>query len=280
MTQQKPLLMLAAAGLIVFGSAAQGAIISHRYSFDGNANDSVGNADLTLNGSAAISGSVLDLPGGTTRTNNASATGGSLTELASTINSSSAITIEAWFNQDAQTGWAKIFMAGNSTGEYEYLDITPYRGNTTQLGITINDSSHDEAVLGSQTLGTDTEHYVAAIWDTTTGYMSITVGQVGGTLTTYTATMGGNTLADIPINEFYLGSAVGFGDPDFNGQIDELRIWKGVLTGDEITRNFEAGPNSIVPEPSTVMGMSSLLASMGIGAAWRRIRVARRRHKG
>jgi len=68
-------------------------------------------------------------------------------------------------------------------------------------------------------------------------------------------------------------SAVGFGDPDFNGQIDEFRIWNRALASGEIAANFAAGPNFIpglvIPEPATVI-IWSLLAGLGIAAGWRR----------
>jgi len=241
--------------------------LAHRYSFTSDATDSVGSADLTLNGGAAVTGGELDLPGGGTRVNNASAVGASLSELAGTINGASAITMETWFDQDTFTTWAKTFMAGDSTANY--LDITPRRGNPGDpLGITINDTGHGETLLTDGSLAADTDYYVATIWDTITDTMSITVGPVGGTLSTVSGPMNGNLLSNIPIAQLYLGSAVGFGDIDFNGQIDEFRIWRGALTSEQIAANFAAGPNSIpgqvIPEPSTF----AIWALGLLGAGW------------
>lgn len=229
--------------------------LAHRYGFNSDANDQIGTAHLTLNGTASVSGGVLDLPGGSPRTNNAEAVGGSLTELANTINSASSISIEAWFNQDAATNWAKLMMAGNGTADN--MDITPRRGSLGNVpSMQINDSSHAETtnIAGAfGMLSNDTDYYVAAVWSSFHDEMTLTIGPVGGALSTFTVGMAGQQLSDVPITQFFLGSAVtGFGDSDFNGQIDEFRIWNGVLSSTMIAESFAAGPNAlnIVPEPS------------------------------
>lgn len=243
--------------------------LAHRYSFTSDATDSVGNADLTLQGGASIAGGKLDTSdaNGGSRNDGAFASGAALTELSNTITSASAITIESWFNQDGLNNWAKLFMAGNDTGNY--MDITPHRGvaapNTDLFSASINDATHNEnRVVASPALGVDTEYYVAAIWNPQSDEMTITFGEVGGTLSTFVATMGGNLLSGLTIGEFYLGSAVGFGDPDWDGQIDEFRIWTAALSQSQIASNFAAGPDAIgqtIPAPAALpAGLAMIVA--------------------
>ncbi|MES2922572.1 MAG: LamG-like jellyroll fold domain-containing protein [Verrucomicrobiota bacterium] len=222
--------------------------LKHRYSFASDATDSVGNADLTLVGTTAVTGGALNLPGGATRTNHATAQGAALTELGATINTATAITMEAWFNQDTFQGWAKIFMAGLANGN-DFMDITPRRnGDGFVSSMTIrNDGDAGTVALGGVNgapLVNNTEYYVAATWDATQNLMTLRIGAVGGTLSTYTGSMGGRSLASISVAQFFLGSAVFFGDPDFDGQIDEFRIWSGALGAAKVAANFAAGPNS------------------------------------
>jgi lamin tail-like protein/concanavalin A-like lectin/glucanase superfamily protein/CotH protein len=224
--------------------------LKHRYDFQVDANDQIGTADLTLNGTT-ISGGALVLPGGTHRTNNASAGGASLTELAGTINSANAVSMEAWFIQNAENNWSKIMMTGTDTNTY--MDITPRRGDGTDgTSCSINDTAHGENNVNNLTALTNgTEYYLIAIWDEGSNSMSIVVIPVGNPAgeISATATMGGQDLALVSINQFYLGSAVGFGDPDFQGQIKEFRIYNHALEASEVSANYEAGPD-VVPYES------------------------------
>jgi Concanavalin A-like lectin/glucanases superfamily/Immunoglobulin I-set domain len=181
------------------------------------------------------------------RTNNAIAEGGALTELAGTINSANAVTMEAWFIQNAENNWSKIMMTGTDTNTY--MDITPRRGDGTDgTSCSINDTAHGENNVNNESaLTTGTEYYLAAIWDEGSNSMSIVVIPVGNPAGAIveTATMGGQDLAAVSINQFYLGSAVGFGDSDFQGQIKEFRIYNHALGAAEIEANYDSGTEAM-----------------------------------
>jgi hypothetical protein len=89
-----------------------GAIVTHRYSFNGDPTDSIGDADATLIGNATITGGQLVLPGGPPRSNYASLP----LEVGAGINSSTALTIEIWFTQNVAQNWSKAFYFGNNAG--------------------------------------------------------------------------------------------------------------------------------------------------------------------
>lgn len=268
--------MYLAASISAFASELLPALPRHRYSFSDDASDSIGTADLTLAGGAGVSGGKLVLPGGGVRVHNAQAQGPALNEIASTINSATAITMEGWFTQEAAQNWAKLMMTGTDTGQY--MDITPRRGADGNVSsISINDIQHGEnnvRATGFGALANGVEYYVASLWDTSTDEMTIHIGGVGGTLNTYVAPMGGQLLSDVGIDQFYLGSAVGFGDQDFNGQIDEFRIYDYALSGQQAFSNFRAGPDvlNVIPEPSTFT--LAVLALLGLASLGRRARNA------
>ena len=252
------------AGLLVCVCGIANAAMVHQYTFntDNQAEDLVGTADLTLNGTASVSGGALVLPGGGTRVNNASATGAALTELASTINGTDALTIEIWFTQSETHDWSKLFMAG-SGAETNYMDITPRRGNDGNVsscscrnGTEVNVKTPGDPISNNQ------PYYMACVWDETNEQLSIYRAQAGNMASAVTATTSwtGGDLAALVFNEFYLGSAVYFGDGDYVGQIDEFRIYDTALSASEMEASLTAGP-TVVPEPATlaILGLGTLL---------------------
>lgn len=236
--------------------------LAHRYSFTSDASDSIGTADLSLVGNASIAGGSLNLPGGAARTHHAAAEGAALAELAGTLNGNVLMTVEAWFNQDAALDWAKLFMAGRDSG-FNFIDITPRRlvdGNVSSLSI--NNGSPEANAISATPLANHTDYYLAATWNGLTDQLELHIGPVGGTLQKFTAPMGGNTLA---VQEWYLGSAVQFDDPDFDGQIDEFRIWNGALDDGRVALHFALGPDELTAAPRvTATSIDGGLFSMAL----------------
>lgn len=220
--------------------------LAHRYSFDRDLSDSAGGADLSLVGGASVSGGALQLPGGPSRTNHAAAQGGALTGLEDTIQHAVAVSVEGWFTQDAAQNWSKVFMAGLGSGE-DYMDITPRRqtdGNAASMSLLVDGGEETQAIAeDSPPLDTGRDYYFAAVWDQATDRLTLHIGPVGGSLETYTGPMGGRSLADLDLDEFHLGAAVYWDDPDFHGRIDEFRVWNGALGDAKVADNFAAGPN-------------------------------------
>ena len=220
--------------------------LAHRYSFETDAGDLFGTADLSLKGAATVSGGKLNLPGGGARTNHAEALGTALTEVAATIGDNTALTIEGWFTQSAAQDWSKLFMAGSPSGS-DYMDLTPRRGtddNVSSLSVRANDATEiNVKSTGSTPLDNNTPYYFAAVWNESDNQLVLHIGPVGGSLSKYTASMGGVSLSDLSITQFHLGAAVSFGDPDYQGSIDEFRIWNGGLSDARVEANFAAGPD-------------------------------------
>ena len=233
-------------------------ILTNRYSFTTNANDSVGGANLTLVGATTVSGGQLRLPGGF-HTNYAAATGASLTRLSNTVNNARALTIEMWLT-DGQAGasYSKVFMAGN--GRAKFINVTPRKfGSTNSQEISINGEVDNFASI----VPTNVPFYFAASFDSTTNLMTMHSGAVGGALVSKSAPMGGYALSSLgPLAYFTLGNSA-FDDPDFKGSIDEMRVWNGAFSTRNAAYNFAAGPSS-VPEPSSILLMGLGLAVFAV----------------
>lgn len=244
----KSTIPLAFFGLAALSGAASAASLTdlvHRWSFD-NVSDSVGAADLTVNGTASISGGVLNLPGGGTRINNATL------PIGATIGAATSMTIETWFTMGTGNGnWSKVWMFG--TADTNYMDLTPRSGELDQISASHKSTADPETNTraGAGTVINFNQGYLGTVvYDTNADLMSL---YLNGALVGSKAWTG--QISDLGVTtENYIGSAVGFGDGDFIGSVDEMRIWNTALSSSEVAANAVAGPNVIaVPETSSLL---------------------------
>ena len=66
-----------------------------------------------------------------------------------------------------------------------------------------------------------------------------------------TGAMSLHTIQQLGFNTGRFGSGYSFGDPDLSGSIDELRIYAGVLTTNDVANSFQAGPDTLFAIGST-----------------------------
>ena len=77
------------------------------------------------------------------------------------------------------------------------------------------------------------------------------------------ASMGGYNITQLGFNTARFGCGYFYGDPDFNGSINELRIYSGSLSASDVANNFAAGPNALV-QPGTFVPKLSPIANVTI----------------
>ncbi len=233
--------------LLAAGSVSAATLVN-RYSFDTDGTDSVGGANATIVGSAAASGGQLVLPGGSPRTNYASLP----VSVGTAINSYSAVTFEAWFTTNAVQNWSKLFYFGQNAGGFanESLEFTPVKGDGSGLGKAeslegnVANAHHSTQIYST----TGVETHIVVVFDDANDTISL---YKDGVLDGSSAFNHALSAVDLP--ELYLGAAVGWGDADYNGSINEFRIYNGALTAGEAAGNFALGPNAIVPEPASLL---------------------------
>lgn len=251
------------AAISLFGAEAEAAaVLTHRYSFSNGTTDSVGGPawNGTLVNGATVSGGALQLA-------NIGGSGGTVEYMSMPANilPTTSTTIEEWFTSNASSNWARGFDFGSGPGVNFFF--TPVSGSADSR-VRVNDGGGETGPTGAMTLNNNTEYMIAAVVDGTNNLISY---YINGNLYGSTA-LAPNTLAGVNDVANYLGRSQ-YGDPGLIGSIDEFRIYDGVLSSADIARDFALGPNTLVPEPSSLAAMGGL-GAMGL------FLVVRRRHRG
>ena len=286
---------------MLFATSAKAALVN-RYSFnDGTANDSVGGANGTVVGTnGSISGGQLILANVTGGSQNPG-TAGAYLDLPNGLISNAAtpggtVTVETWITMTANKNWAAAFTAGISVngentsdccnGDEPYIQIIPRTGDGGQgndVRVTSNSFGGPEGFvddLGAAD-GTDLaigqQEHLVSVFDQS--------GGLPGSLTVYRngVLMGTAAIATNLDLKTFLRSGGPGGDvnvwlgrsqwPDdlLNGSFNEVRIYNSALSAADALLNFAAGPDTVVPEPSTGL-LASLIALGGLVARRREAR--------
>jgi hypothetical protein len=220
--------------------------LAHRYSFDeegttafdavGGAHGSVVNTQLTGAGVVALAGGTseqfVSLPAG----------------IVSTLVNA---TVEVWFSWRGGGDYQRIFDFGNNAnGEgnqgglatsFWALVANCYNGPLcVNMNFTPNagDGGADKSADGTSVLATDVTYHVAVVFDDDHDSYRLYVD--GALEATATGVIG--HLSSIDDRNVWIGRS-NFNDDEFNGRVDEFRIYARALTGAEIMQSFAAGPS-------------------------------------
>jgi hypothetical protein len=217
--------------------------LKHRWSFN-DLSDSISGSNATLVGAAALGGGSLQLPGGGTFANYASI------NVSNTLAINSSISVESWVTLNALQNWSKVWMFGqnNAGGEptLSYINFTPRTGlggNPPKLDFDPGNDVEFDTTGGANpaALVTSHQYHAVAVYDSGFNLMSLYLDG----LPVDSAAMGGHTIAQLGFDTGRFGCGYFFGDPDLTGSIDEIRIYAGVLTSNDVANSFGAGPNTL-----------------------------------
>ena len=206
--------------------------LAHRYSFNGDAADSIGMAHGKLFGNATITNNALKLTG---------TSGGYVGLPGGLVSWSSAATFEFWATFGVNANWARVFDFGTSSGASgsQYVFFSPHTSLGSQrfeISTAVGIFSRDPA----GTLDNRTVH-VVCILDPTNNYAAIYTNAV----LELSVTTNLPPLTGVHTNLGYLGRSLFSADGWLNATIDEFRIYDGRLTPPEIAANFTAGPDAL-----------------------------------
>jgi arabinan endo-1,5-alpha-L-arabinosidase len=221
--------------------------LAHRYSFNTNGPsavwDSIGMAHGTLTGNASVTNNSLKLTG---------ALGGYANLPSSLVSGCSIVTLEFWATFASNGNWARVFDTGGISGGngYNELFFTSHNGSAQQQ-MTLSAGGATATLAAGSALDNKTMH-VAAIWDPTSNYIAIyTNGVLEAQQTTSVPSPTGVANASDANAWSFIGRSLWSADAYLNGTIDELRLYNGRLSPQQIAADALAGPD-VLHVPSLV----------------------------
>jgi hypothetical protein len=280
--------LLLVAGALATAAAPADAALKHKYTFNnGNAADSVGGMDGVVvdnTGISSYTGGALDL----SQNNNANSnqdfsvptTVGAYVDLPNGIFTGAvssgmfgAVTLEFWATPQENRNWARLADFGTSAGGedfstggggQDYVIMVPQRdGNGQALASAHSSANVENFAYAGFPLPVGVKSHMVAVYDQTN-----TAAGPDGTVSLY-VNNGSAVTAAIPPGMFldlindnnnWLGRAQ-WGDPLFDGLIDEFRIYDHALSAAEVTASFAAGPEP-APVPVLTVNRSTGVISL------------------
>ena len=218
---------------LAFAADSPASALKHRYSFTKDASDSVGHADGTLEGAAAVSGGQVHLDG--TRGTFVNLPGG-------LIAGDRAVTFEFWATLNTNRNWARVFDQGSTNGNRGGHDLyfCPHSGSR-DFRLTIMDPHPTErVVMIPGNLDNQINLHVACVLEPASGFMGVyTNGMLAASRKDLTS------LASVDTNVFFLGRSLFASDAPLNGSIDEFRIYNTALSPESIAASHAGGPDKL-----------------------------------
>ncbi len=221
---------------------ANQAVLTHRYSFTTDDSDSVGGANGTNEGTAAVSGGALQLDGGA---------GDYVALPGGLLGNYRSATVDVWATiSAAQQHWSRL---------WEFADVGPATANEFYFAPAWNSGANAAflsfnapdggANLGPQSPALDqTVHLTCLVSDGSVDLYTNGVPYLSSTGVFAPASQAGT-----------VGSWIGYspyGDPGITGSVDEYRIYEGRLSPEEISASDVLGPNDLLSTSSAALSAS------------------------
>jgi hypothetical protein len=253
--------------VVLLSATTASARLTHRYSFnDGTARDSVGGADGVLVNGPTVENGVLVFSRTTNNGFNTSPATGQYVDLPNDIARTPAFTLEFWTTYRGGGAWQRVVDFGNNDAGKEvqptdratgyfgkgFIFFSPDNGQGTPIAQISVDSwggpTDTEALFGRTALPPGVEQHIVFRHAPD---QSSTLG-TGDRLYINGVEVGGANYHDTSAMHYvnyWLGRSQFSQDPNYNGTINEFRIYDHGLTPEEVRADYASGPNA-VPEPT------------------------------
>ena len=218
--------------------------LAHRYSFSADAADSIGTADGTLGGDAAIVGNAVALDGSP----------GTYVNLpGGLVSGCAAASLEFWAAFGVNSNWARVFDFGATNGAsgQQYLFFSPHTGDNAQ-NLAVSTSAGSASLNVPGTLDGAAVHVVCIV-DPANNYCAIYTNGILESAATATLP----PLSNVSSALSYLGRSLFSADAWLVGAIDEFRIYDGHLSPRQIMADYEGGPNGLAMPVSLAVSPSA-----------------------
>lgn len=235
------------------------AALAHRWSFNGNLDDSAGgisasivdpDANASTGGSSTLSATDILLEGGAhgasdfVKLGNGGLLGGRRAP----------VTIELWATRVSAQNWSRIFDFGGGTGEYLFMSWT--RGaNTSQDRVEWKDAATHTFNDTAAPYAAGVSHHIVMIIEPRAGARGatrvrwhaapVTASTLGGARGSFETV---NTLVDFNDTLNLLGRSQYPADNTANARYDEVRVWNGALTPLALETHHLLGPDALTAE--------------------------------
>ncbi len=195
----------------------------------GSSTGEIGNA-LSLSGSTSGSPGYATAPGA----------------FATALGSMTNFTISAWVDPANLTEWSRVFDFGDNTNTYMFLTTANGSGDP-RFAITTGSYQNEQYVNGAMPLVTNTWNFLAVTLSGSVATLYLN-GVVIGTTSGFTLNPSslGVTTQD------YLGKSQYSADPEFNGSLDDFRVYGSALSGAALAQMYSQGVAASTAEPSAV----------------------------
>lgn len=255
--------------------------VVHRWSFNGNLNDSVGGSTAVLvdpGGIATYTSGRLNVSANSGQSSNQTPfASGAYVDLPNGIISSLGgnATFEWWGTVSTNRTWAEIFSFGTSDGgenrstsanNQEYITLIP-QASSGVMRLTHRDGGlqTESSVEWTAAPTTGQEYHFVTTWDTVNDVQKLYVnGVLVGTSQLLI------DLIDVEDVNNWLGRSQ-WGDPLFDGLHNEFRIYDRALSAADVSTSYAAGPNAVAPGPtisSFNASSAEILAGQSVTLSW------------
>jgi arabinan endo-1,5-alpha-L-arabinosidase len=230
--------------------------LAHRYSFASNEWESISMAHGTLMGNATITNHMLQLDG---------VAGDYLNLPGNLVTNSPAVTLEFWASFGANGSGAHVVDFGNISGSsgQDYLSFSPHDDSG---GNTLEENTAVDTLLASPGTFDNTTVQVACIVDTANHYGAVYTNGIleNSELAIWPA------LTSVSGAWSFVGRSLFSSDSYLNATIDELRIYDGRLTPQQIATDYQLGPSTLGPAVTqgTFPALGLTNAPGGLSFSW------------
>lgn len=212
----------------------------HRWSFNGDLQDSVGGGSATAVGNVTFADGCARLSGGTFGT--------SYLNLGKDVlpKNGKAVTLEIWATQRAIQDWSRIFDFGKGNANANYITMTWTKGSDLQTDMIriFNGAASQSNYLAPYELGK--EYHIAFVLEpiSTGGWLATAYKQdavTGVTEARHSFTNANWSLTGQDLDTCYLGHSRQSANHDAAADYNEVRVWNRALTESELIASVGLG---------------------------------------